>query len=130
MSTLSLTATPVNANPAALAALERIMLELDYSGRCRSDARKIVARTGCVADCVPGCIDLEHLAVCEAEYIDALPAIHASDPAWNDRGSWMTIEDLQDAAAGRFLAASIVPPEMDEELNALELAAFWPETAS
>jgi hypothetical protein len=126
MSSVSLTAVPVNANPAALDALERFMLEQDYTGRCRSDARKIVGRTGCVADCVPSCLDQEHLEAAEAIYVDALPAVHQSSPSWDDRGVYLDLDSIEDAAAGRHfpLSLSIVPPEMDD-IDA-ELAAFWP----
>jgi hypothetical protein len=121
----SLIQAPVNVNHTALAALERVMLGLDYCGRARSDARKIVARTGCVADACPSCIDPEHLAVCEAEYVNSLPHVRASDLAWDDRGVWLDLDSIQEAAAGRFLAASIVPPELDPD-DSEYLDGHWP----
>jgi len=115
MSSLPLAA--INPNGDALAALERVMLELDYTGRCRCDAKTIVRRTGCVADCVPDCLDASDLAVCEAEYVGALPDVHQSDPSWNDRGVYVDLDSIQDAAAGRHfpLALNIVPPELDAD---------------
>lgn len=117
MSSISLQVAPVNANGDALAALERIMISLDYCARARSDAKTIVRRTGCVADCVPSCLEPHDLATVEAVYVAALPAVDFNDDAWwNDSGSLMTIDDILDAAAGhyrrRFVA--ITPPELDD----------------
>jgi hypothetical protein len=108
---------PVNATGDALAALERFMLEQDYSGRCRSDARKIVARIGDVSACYPSCLDREHIAVATEVYIDALPSVDFNDGAWGDPGSWMTVEDLVDAGRRVPRDAAILPPELDDDLG-------------
>jgi hypothetical protein len=116
---------PVNANGAALVALDRFLGEFNYTSRCRSDARRIVQRTGCVADCVPTCLDPEHLEVAEEEYVSALPPVDFNDDAWGDPGCYMTIEDLHDAARRVPRSAAIFPPALTDA----ELAAYWPGEA-
>jgi hypothetical protein len=104
MPSLSPSIAPLNPFGAALVALERVMLELDYNGRCRCDAKTIVRHSGCVADCVPECIDPEHEAVCEAAYVDALPPVDYGDPAWGHTPN------------------AVVPPAPTDA----ELGADWP----
>jgi hypothetical protein len=125
MSTLSLSAVPVNgSNLNALDALEAWMLEQDYSGRCRSDARRIVSRTGDVAACYPSCLDSEHIGIATEVYIDALPALELDDERWDNPASYMTVDDLMDAAAARRVprSAAIVPPELTDA----DFDADWP----
>jgi hypothetical protein len=117
-----LTTLAFHANGAALVALERFMLEQDYSGRCRCDAKAIVRRTGCVADCVPTCLDPEHLAAAEEEYVAALPAVDFNDDAWGDPSSYMTVDDLMDAGRRVPRSAAIFPPTLTDT----ELLAGWP----
>ena len=116
MGSVPLKDVPVN----PLAALERYMVEHDYNVRCRSDAKTIVRKTGCVADIVPSCLAACHLAGAEAAYVGALPEVPSYAPAWLDEGSWMTVEDLIDAAARGGLGVVLLPPELldDDEYEA------------
>jgi len=113
MSILAVPVAPVNPDGAALVALERFMLELDYTGRCRCDAKTIVRRTGDVSACYPSCLDREHIADATEVYIEALPVVPYDDGAWGDAGSWMTLDDLRDAAR----SAVILSPELDDDFG-------------
>jgi hypothetical protein len=134
MSILSASVAPVNSNGAALAALDRFLGEFNYTSRCRSDARRIVLRTGCVADCVPTCLDREHLEAAEEEYVAALPAVDLNDDTWGDPGIYIDIESL--LAVGRSFPGATVdlgaidkalervgsrgtlaPPELDDDFG-------------
>jgi hypothetical protein len=121
MSNLSFAAVPVKHGnkSAALDALEGWMVSQDYSGRCRSDARQIVARTGDVSACYPSCLDREHIAIATEVYINAMPAVDLDDDRWSDPGCFMTLDDLMDAAAARRVprSAVIVHAELDDEFG-------------
>jgi hypothetical protein len=97
VSILSVPIAPLNPSGDALVALERLLLDLDYNGVCRSGCKTVVRQTGCVADCVPEYLDAEHEAVCEAAYVDALPVVGWDDPAWGH------------------VPESIVPPELEDD---------------
>jgi hypothetical protein len=117
---------PVHATGDALVALDRFLGEFNYTSRSRSDARRIVQRTGCVADCVPSCLDPEHLEAAEEEYVAALPVVPFDDGAWGDPGSWMTVDDLMNAGRRVPRSAVIFPPALTDA----ELAAYWPGSDS
>jgi hypothetical protein len=75
-----------------LAALVEFLMDRIYSGRSIAKIYDHAAVHGTLA----GCLDLEpeHEADAEVAFVDALPAISADDPAWDDAGVYTDVESL------------------------------------
>jgi hypothetical protein len=74
--------------PAALAAW---LLAADYSGHARERIVAYVEAHGCLAGCPE--LDREDEATATEVYVEALPSVPQTDPAWCDGGAEYTLSD-------------------------------------
>ena len=121
MSSLSLAAVPVNGNN-TVAALDVL------SGGCSPRIIRVAvvptpARSSAgLATCQSATrrsSTAKYIAIATEIYIEALPAVDLDDERWDNPGSYMTVDDLMDATAGRGVPRStvVVPPELDDEFG-------------
>lgn len=97
-----------------LEALAAWMLSQNYSQHCRETVVMHTSREGTPSGCPE--LDPEDEATATEVFVDALPAGHPSDPAW----------DRPAVAAGALATGCLVPPELEDDAERVDwILSAW-----